>query len=107
MGWGKKLIDWYARYCAIGGKDVKDFVIVPDGQVSDGFKCTYCGGEKFYEGPSGGMAVNIICTNPTCRHMFNDMGPFGVDDLNKVDELDNSWFITKVKEAADEPRSKA
>jgi hypothetical protein len=37
-------------------------------------------------GPSGGMSQNITCSNPDCRHRFNDQGPFGVDDLNMVDE---------------------
>ena len=48
-------------------------------------KCTYCGGTKFYEGPSGGMAVNVLCANPNCRHWFNDAGPFGFEDLHRVE----------------------
>lgn len=48
-------------------------------------KCTYCGGTKFYEGPSGGMAVNVLCANPKCRHWFNDMGSLGFDDLYMVE----------------------
>lgn len=47
-------------------------------------KCTYCGGTKFFEGPSGGMSTNILCANEKCRHWFNAT-PFGLDDLNKVE----------------------
>ena len=49
--------------------------------------CTYCGGTEFYEGPSGGMATNILCANPECRHWFNHiMGR--LDDLNSQEPSD-------------------
>lgn len=49
-------------------------------------KCTYCGGTKFYEGPSGGMSVNILCANEKCRHWFNYTPAFdGLDDLKRVE----------------------
>ena len=47
-------------------------------------KCTYCGGTDFLEGPSGGLAVNVLCSNPKCRHWFN-LSPFGLDDLHRVE----------------------
>jgi len=47
-------------------------------------KCTNCGGTKFFEGPSGGVSVNVLCANPKCRHWFN-MGPIGLEDLNRVE----------------------
>lgn len=31
--------------------------------------CPDCGGEGFYEGPSGGISTNISCA--TCEHRFN------------------------------------
>lgn len=33
--------------------------------------CKYCGGKEFFEGPSGGLSTNILCTNYECRHWFN------------------------------------
>jgi hypothetical protein len=50
-------------------------------------KCTYCGGTKFYEGPSGGMSQNILCANEKCRHWFNAT-PFGIEDLKRVEPTD-------------------
>lgn len=38
-------------------------------------KCSYCGGTEFYEGPSGGMSVNVLCANDNCRHWFNYQQP--------------------------------
>jgi len=50
-------------------------------------KCKYCGGTKFYEGPSGGLATNVLCANPKCRHWFNYLPePIDrLDDLNRVE----------------------
>lgn len=62
-------------------------------------KCTYCGGTKFFEGPSGGMSTNVLCANDKCRHWFNHT-PFGMDDLNRVEP-------TKAeKETAEEIRAR-
>lgn len=47
--------------------------------------CTYCGGTKFYEGPSGGANTNIVCADPDCRHWFNDDPVHGLVDLHKVE----------------------
>lgn len=47
-------------------------------------RCSYCGGTDFFEGPSGGVCVNIRCANEKCRHWFN-FTPFGLEDLNRVD----------------------
>jgi hypothetical protein len=49
--------------------------------------CTYCGGTKFYEGPGGGMSVNVLCANEECRHWFNAT-PFGFEDLKRVEPND-------------------
>lgn len=50
-------------------------------------KCTYCGGTDFYEGPSGGMSINVLCANPKCRHWFN--GVLGdLQDLDRVEPTD-------------------
>lgn len=54
--------------------------------------CTYCDGTDFYEGPSGGMSVNILCANRDCRHWFNFAGYVDkvimFDDLHRVQPLD-------------------
>lgn len=50
-------------------------------------KCVYCGGADFYEGPNGGMSINVLCANPKCRHWFNDvLGD--LKDLNRVEPTD-------------------
>lgn len=33
--------------------------------------CPDCGGEKFYDGPQGGMSVNIKCATEGCDSWFN------------------------------------
>jgi len=49
------------------------------------FRCTYCSGTQFYEGPSGGLSTNIMCANPDCQHWFNHhRGIIPVDDLHQV-----------------------
>jgi hypothetical protein len=48
-------------------------------------RCPYCGGNEWYEGPSGGMSTNIMCANPDCEHWFNyHQGIIPMDDLHKV-----------------------
>lgn len=48
--------------------------------------CTYCGGTKFYQGPSGGISTNILCANKDCRHRFNwHSGIIPMDDLHRVE----------------------
>jgi hypothetical protein len=42
-------------------------------------KCPDCGATDFYEGPSGGMSVNIMCAK--CSSWFNHMGPFGIERI--------------------------
>lgn len=49
-------------------------------------KCSYCGGTEFFEGPSGGLSVNILCANKACSHWFNWGPGMFFDDLNKVEE---------------------
>jgi len=49
-------------------------------------KCSYCGGIKFYEGPTGGMSRNLLCANPRCRHWFNYTPVIDrLDDLHRVE----------------------
>lgn len=36
-----------------------------------GGRCPFCGGEEFYEGPSGGIAMNWFCGNELCGAGFN------------------------------------
>jgi hypothetical protein len=60
--------------------------VLPPEPDSTPVKCTYCGGTKFFEGPSGGMSTNILCANDKCRHWFN-WTPFinVLDDLKRVE----------------------
>lgn len=37
-------------------------------------ECPFCGGREFYEGPQGGMSINIFCANPDCEAGFNVSG---------------------------------
>jgi hypothetical protein len=46
-------------------------------------ECPDCGGDKFLEGPHGGMCVNFMCANPECGSRFNDMGPLGVERISE------------------------
>lgn len=49
-------------------------------------RCTYCGGTEFFNGPSGGLSQNILCTNTNCRHWFNfSIFVDRLEDLNKVE----------------------
>lgn len=38
--------------------------------------CPDCGTQGFFEGPSGGSSINIICSNKECQAKFNMCGPF-------------------------------
>ena len=33
--------------------------------------CPDCGGTEFFEGPHGGLAINIKCANKKCNARFN------------------------------------
>lgn len=50
-----------------------DKLEMDDGKVKDLFmkykSCPDCGSEKFFHGPSGGMATNVKCAG--CSHWFN------------------------------------
>jgi hypothetical protein len=63
-------------------------------------KCTYCGGTKFYEGPSGGMSTNVLCANEKCRHWFNAT-PFGLDDLKRVEPTEQEKTAEETKRRAE------
>ncbi len=49
-------------------------------------KCTRCGSTEFYEGPEGGLAMNIKCVK--CGHRFNYVPGIGI-----VEELGPSKMI--------------
>lgn len=49
--------------------------------------CPDCGWEFFYEGPHGGMSINVKCANPNCGHTFNWMGPFGMQPIPNQGDL--------------------
>lgn len=42
--------------------------------------CPDCGGDGFYEGPSGGLSTNIKCANPECGSEFNVTPMIGIAD---------------------------
>lgn len=73
-------------------------------------KCTYCGGTEWLAGPTGGMAQNILCANPTCRHWFNYVPPpFNIfDDIKRVEPLEEEYkHAQEVRvKAADAERAK-
>ena len=51
--------------------------------------CTYCKGTDFFEGPTGGLSINILCANKSCRHWFNWTAVINeLDDLHRVEPTD-------------------
>lgn len=44
--------------------------------------CPDCGKWNFYEGPEGGMSINIFCGN--CGSWFNESGPFGIERIRWI-----------------------
>jgi hypothetical protein len=36
-----------------------------------GLTCIFCACPEFFEGPSGGMSLNIKCGNPKCAAKYN------------------------------------
>jgi hypothetical protein len=75
--------------------------------MADTFACTYCGGTKFYNGPSGGISQNILCANDDCRHWFNDHG-FTVEDLHKVEPTpdEHARELAELRNVQDEANQK-
>lgn len=49
--------------------------------------CIYCGNTEFYQGPEGGGAINVVCTNHKCRHWFNVVLT-DLEDLHKTAPID-------------------
>lgn len=65
-------------------------------------KCTYCGGTEWYEGPSGGMSVNILCANENCRHWFNHTPMLDeLDDLKRVEPTAEEKTAEQAKRRAE------
>ena len=52
--------------------------------------CLNCGSNQFYEGPSGGMAVNVKCGG--CGLWWNNT-PFGFDFIGIKDNIGESKMI--------------
>ena len=85
---GQRLTDWE-----------KDFIMKQmekDGTIT----CPNCESAKMYEGPSGGMSVNIRC--PNCGQGINFIilpGCKGVEALDWCDNIgiDESWISKKTE----------
>jgi len=60
-----RLLDWI-----LGRSEVK----TPNLEDLNQGRCPACGGRDFYEGPHGGLAVNVKCVN--CGSCFNLCPPF-------------------------------
>lgn len=53
---------------------------------TNGIVCPDCSGTKWYEGPEGGVAMNIKCANPACGHWFNyTYGIYELEPINRSD----------------------
>jgi hypothetical protein len=72
-------------------------------------KCTYCGGTEWYEGPSGGVATNILCANKACRHWFNYVpSPMDIlDDLKRVEPTDEEKDAAQAQRVIDRDAERA
>lgn len=46
--------------------------------------CPKCGSDKFYEGPCGGGAQNILCAG--CHTEYWEGGPFGLKEMDSTPE---------------------
>lgn len=46
-------------------------------------QCPDCG-STFLAGPSGGLSVNVACSNKICSSRFNVMGPFGINRISEA-----------------------
>ncbi len=44
-------------------------------------ECPGCQHRYFFEGPHGGLSINVKCANPECGRTWNFMGPFGFDPI--------------------------
>jgi hypothetical protein len=45
--------------------------------------CVFCLSNEFYEGPAGGISINIKCG--VCGSFFNDSGPFSFERIHWLD----------------------
>lgn len=52
----------------LGNPMIKD-VTEDEARFLDDGMCPDCKGDKFYEGPHGGMSVNVMCSG--CKSEFN------------------------------------
>ena len=51
--------------------------------------CPDCKCKGFFEGPHGGLCVNVMCKNPRCGSRFN-LGPLTVERISKPHPLSNT-----------------
>jgi hypothetical protein len=57
--------------------------------------CPDCKSESFYEGPTGGMSINIKCS--VCGSFFNDSGLFGIERIHWFDHHNIAKDFTAYK----------
>lgn len=63
--------------------------IDPQPEPQKNMECPYCKGDKFIEGPSGGMSTNVLCANEECRHWFNYTPGLPLDDLHRTEPTED------------------
>ena len=89
-----------AGFQKLWGKLSKRRVINTEKMPAEILHCLNCGSEQFYEGPSGGLAVNVKCANPKCGLWYNNT-PFGLDYIgikhNVGEEKEIVWYCPNCK----------
>lgn len=50
-----------------------------------GYGCPSCGSLWFYEGPHGGLSINVKCANAECGKKYNFCGPFPMIEIDNAD----------------------
>lgn len=57
--------------------------------------CPDCGNSFWIEGPSGGLSINMLCG--LCFAEFNDMGPFGLDRIERSPKERDAIYAHKLQ----------
>ena len=52
-------------------------------EAQAGYTCPDCKGHEFWEGPHGGLSVNIKCANPKCGSEFNVCPPYFIERIGQ------------------------
>jgi len=98
-----KMLDTLKRIIMRYPTNHGELVVEPDEQPKS-VVCPNCGGNQWYEGPSGGMSINIKCANPRCGLWFNHT-PFGLDYIGVKENVGESkvtrWYCTTCKTIID------